>query len=249
MWSKGSQLILWLRRGGLLACCLILAACAGKGGDGYSGTTWTVKRGDTLYRVSRETGTSVAELARLNGLKAPYTINVGQKLRVNGTAPASKRRGSAVASSKRTTGAVRMPAKPAVGWPPVGDRCWRWPASGRVILPYSSADGGNKGIDIAGKQGDPVYASGAGTVVYAGNQLRGYGNLIMIKHDERYITAYAHNDTMLVHNGEKVKAGQKIATMGSSGAESVRLHFQIRYKATAIDPQRYLPQQGKSPSC
>lgn len=140
-------------------------------------------------------------------------------------------------------------AVPLSSWPPVGQRCWRWPTSGKVILPYSTADGGNKGIDIAGKRGQPVIASGAGTVVYAGNQLRGYGNLIMIKHSEDYITAYAHNDTLLVNNGQKVKAGEKIATMGSSGADGVQLHFQIRYRATAIDPQRYLPPPGKAPSC
>ena len=86
-------------------------------------------------------------------------------------------------------------------------------------------------------------------MVYVGNQLRGYGNLIMIKHGEDFISAYAHNDTTLVRNGQDVKAGQKIATMGSSGANSVRLHFQIRYRATALDPLRYLPPQGRAPSC
>ncbi|SPX17213.1 lipoprotein ygeR [Escherichia coli] len=93
----------------------------------------------------------------------------------------------------------------------------------------------NKGIDISAPRGTPIYAAGAGKVVYVGNQLRGYGNLIMIKHSEDYITAYAHNDTMLVNNGQSVKAGQKIATMGSTDAASVRLHFQIRYRATAIE--------------
>ena len=128
-------------------------------------------------------------------------------------------------------------------------RCWRWPTSGKVVLPYSTADGGNKGIDIAGTRGQPVYAAGAGKVVYVGNQLRGYGNLIMIKHSEDYITAYAHNDKLMVNNGQSVKAGQQIATMGSTDADSVRLHFQIRYRATAIDPLRYLPPQGSKPKC
>lgn len=131
----------------------------------------------------------------------------------------------------------------------MGQRCWRWPTNGKVILPYSSNDGGNKGIDIAGTRGQPVYAAGAGKVVYVGNQLRGYGNLIMIKHGEDYISAYAHNEKMMVNNGQNVKIGQQIATMGSSDADSVRLHFQIRYRATAIDPQRYLPPQGSKPKC
>lgn len=117
-------------------------------------------------------------------------------------------------------------------------------------LPYSTANGGNKGIDIAGSLGQPVYAAGAGKVVYAGNQLRGYGSLIMIKHGEDYITAYAHNARILVSsNGQSVRIGQQIATMGNSDADSVRLHFQIRYRATAIDPQRYLPPQSSKPKC
>ncbi len=118
-----------------------------------------------------------------------------------------------------------------------------------MILTYSNSDGGNKGIDIAGSRGQPIYAAGAGKVVYVGSQLRGYGNLIMIKHSEDYITAYAHNETLLVNNGQSVKSGQKIATMGSSDADSVRLHFQLRYRATAIDPLRYLPPQGSVPKC
>ncbi|MBX4293517.1 peptidoglycan DD-metalloendopeptidase family protein, partial [Mycobacterium tuberculosis] len=107
-----------------------------------------------------------------------------------------------------------------------------------------TADGGNKGIDIAGTRGQPVYAAGAGKVVYVGNQLRGDGNLLMIKHSEDYITAYAHHDKLMVNNGQSVKAGQQIATMGSTDADSVRLHFAIRYRATAIDPLRYVPEQG-----
>ncbi len=114
---------------------------------------------------------------------------------------------------------------------------------------YSTSEGGNKGIDIAGSRGQPVYAAAAGKVVYVGNQLRGYGNLVMIKHDEDYITAYAHNDKLMVNNGQNVKIGQQIATMGNSDADSVRLHFQIRYRATAIDPLRYLPPQGSKPKC
>ncbi|HFZ8996986.1 TPA: amidase activator ActS [Citrobacter freundii] len=230
----------------LLCAGLLLAACSS---DSSSGSVYTVKRGDTLYRISRTTGTSVRELARLNDISPPYTIEVGQKLKLGGSAKATT--GSSKKASKPTRTAKVTPssAVPKSSWPPVGQRCWRWPASGKVILPYSTAEGGNKGIDIAAARGTPVYAAGAGKVVYVGNQLRGYGNLIMIKHDENYITAYAHNDTLLVTNGQSVKAGQKIATMGSTDADSVRLHFQIRYRATAIDPLRYLPPQGSKPKC
>jgi len=225
---------------------LILAGCSGSksGSDGsYSGSVYTVKRGDTLSRISRMTGTSVSELARLNGIKPPYTIEIGQKIKTGGAGKSSSR------SSGKTAKVTPSSAVPQSSWPPVGQRCWRWPTSGKVVLPYSTADGGNKGIDIAGSRGQAVYAAGAGKVVYVGNQLRGYGNLIMIKHNEDYITAYAHNETQLVNNGQSVKIGQKIATMGSSDADSVKLHFQIRYRATAIDPIRYLPPQGSKPKC
>ncbi|MCW8330608.1 peptidoglycan DD-metalloendopeptidase family protein [Photobacterium sp. SDRW27] len=118
---------------------------------------------------------------------------------------------------------------------------WTWPTKGRVIANFSSAENGNKGIDIAGKRGQAVQASAGGIVVYAGNALRGYGNLVIIKHSDDYLSAYAHNDNVLVKEKQTVKAGQKIASMGSSGTNSVRLHFEIRYKGKSVNPLRYLP--------
>lgn len=231
----------------LLMCLiigLVLSGCAGNSSN--SEGSYTVKRGDTLSRISRMTGTSVRDLARMNGISPPYTIEVGQKLKVSGS---SKSSGSKKSTATKTAKVTPSSAVPKSSWPPVGQRCWRWPASGKVIMAYSTSEGGNKGIDIAGSRGQPVYASAAGKVVYVGNQLRGYGNLVMIKHNEDYITAYAHNDKLMVNNGQSVKIGQQIATMGSSDADSVRLHFQIRYRATAIDPLRYLPPQGSKPKC
>ncbi|MBB1202845.1 LysM peptidoglycan-binding domain-containing protein [Enterobacteriaceae bacterium 89] len=226
----------------------MLAGCSSNSSDS-DGATYTVKRGDTLYAISRKTGTSIKDLARLNGISPPYTIEVGQRLKVNGTSGSGSKKSTGKSSNTRTAKVTPSAAVPQSSWPPVGQRCWRWPTSGKVVLPYSTADGGNKGIDIAGSRGQPVYASGSGKVVYVGNQLRGYGNLIMIKHSEDYITAYAHNDKMMVNNGQSVKIGQQIATMGNSDADSVKLHFQIRYRATAIDPLRYLPPQGSKPKC
>lgn len=118
---------------------------------------------------------------------------------------------------------------------------WFWPTRGRVIRNFSAGDQGNRGIDIAGQRGQPVTATAAGTVVYSGNALRGYGNLVIIKHNDDYLSAYAHNDQLLVHEGQAVKAGQKIATMGSSGTSSVRLHFEIRYQGKSVNPRHYLP--------
>ncbi|WP_025474884.1 murein hydrolase activator NlpD, partial [Yersinia pestis] len=120
---------------------------------------------------------------------------------------------------------------------------WRWPTDGKTIDSFSASEGGNKGIDIAGSRGQPILATASGRVVYAGNALRGYGNLIIIKHNDDYLSAYAHNDTMLVREQQEVKAGQKIATMGSTGTSSVRLHFEIRYKGKSVNPLRYLPQR------
>ena len=124
---------------------------------------------------------------------------------------------------------------------PVGS--WRWPTDGKIIDNFSASEGGNKGIDIAGSRGQSVVSTASGRVVYAGNALRGYGNLIIIKHNDDYLSAYAHNDTMLVREQQEVKAGQKIATMGSTGTSSVRLHFEIRYKGKSVNPLRYLPQR------
>lgn len=118
---------------------------------------------------------------------------------------------------------------------------WGWPAKGRVIARFSSANNGNKGIDIAGQRGQAINAAAGGVVVYAGNALRGYGNLVIIKHSDDYLSAYAHNDQLFVKEQQPVKAGQKIASMGSSGSANVKLHFEIRYKGKSVDPMRYLP--------
>lgn len=118
---------------------------------------------------------------------------------------------------------------------------WLWPTKGRVVQKFSSGDQGNKGIDIAGQRGQSVVSTANGTVVYSGDALRGYGNLIIVKHNDNYLSAYAHNDRLLVSEGQNVKAGQKIATMGSSGSNSVKLHFEIRYQGKSVNPQRYLP--------
>lgn len=120
---------------------------------------------------------------------------------------------------------------------------WQWPSKGRMISGFSSAERGNKGIDIAGQRGQSIIASSNGKVVYAGNALRGYGNLIIIKHTDDYLSAYAHNDSIYVSEGQRVKSGQKIASMGSSATNSVRLHFEIRYKGKSVNPLRYLPKR------
>ncbi|WP_312239977.1 murein hydrolase activator NlpD [Pantoea sp.] len=259
----------------------------------YSGATYTVKRGDTLFYIAWITGNDFRDLAQRNNIPAPYGLSVGQTLQVdNGsgqpitggnaitvadatqsgvpvTPGSSQIKSAPVAQqpvitysedSGNSTGSKLLPSKGAnvatttapVAAPPtvssttnsstpVGS--WRWPTEGKIIDNFSAAEGGNKGIDISGTRGQPVVSTASGRVVYAGNALRGYGNLIIIKHNDDYLSAYAHNDTMLVREQQEVKAGQKIATMGSTGTSSVRLHFEIRYKGKSVNPLRYLPQR------
>ncbi len=173
---------------------------------------------------------------------------------VNTTGPIVASAGNAVANPGVTAGtAGTMTATATTGGviagtasstpAPVSNIAWKWPTTGKVIQGFSDSDGGNKGIDISGSKGQPVYAAAAGRVVYAGNALRGYGNLIIIKHNDGFLSAYAHNDSISVSDQEEVKAGQQIAKMGSSGTNSTKLHFEIRYKGKSVDPTRYLPRR------
>ncbi|WP_339899516.1 peptidoglycan DD-metalloendopeptidase family protein [uncultured Gilvimarinus sp.] len=142
-------------------------------------------------------------------------------------------------SENKTPAATAPPLAPL----PSGAVQWRWPASGPVIGRFSSGDGLNKGIDIGGKVGDSVLAAGAGRVVYAGTGLRGYGKLVIVKHNETFLSAYAHNDALLVREGDSVKVGQQIAKLGSSGTDKQKLHFEIRRDGKPVNPLTYLPKR------
>lgn len=167
-----------------------------------------------------------------------YAVTTG-KQNVDKTLPATS--GTATTSTSTSTGVSTAPV--ATTSSSTSGVRWRWPTEGKVIDNFSTSEGGNKGIDIAGSRGQSVLAAADGRIVYAGNALRGYGNLIIIKHNDDYLSAYAHNDSMLVAEQQEVKAGQKIATMGSTGASSVRLHFEIRYKGKSVNPLQHLPQR------
>jgi lipoprotein NlpD len=223
---------------------------------------YTVRPGDTLIRISLDTGQNWRDIARWNNIENPNLIEVGQVLRVippvgaattevavarpvtPGSAVPSGSASAPVPSAPRgtTTGPVaNLP--PVVPTPaPAGEEelPWSWPtASGAVVAGFDEQR--NKGLDIAGKPGDPVLASADGRVVYAGAGLRGYGNLIILKHNNTYLSAYAHNQTLLVKEDQTVRKGQKIAEMGSSDADRVKLHFEIRRQGKPVDPARYLP--------
>ena len=205
-------------------------------GSGESqGGVWTVKRGDTLYSISRQSGVSIGDLARLNGLRSPYVIVPGQKLALGDREHETPRAKTSTASRSVT----RRNASPA----PSADKSgihWSWPARGNLLARFDSNDGA-KGIDIAGSRGDAVRAAAPGTVVYLGSGLRGYGKLIIIKHNSEFLSAYAHCDRTYVQEGNVIKGSQKIADMGSTGTKRVMLHFEIRYRGVPVDPLKYLP--------
>ena len=269
----------------------------------YKGNTYKVNKGDTMFLIAYLTGMDVKDLASMNNMKEPYSLSVGQTLKISNcstktvtttvpvktTAPAAPAvpaepevtytpgaNGTQIGSDGTVIGPIRSgvatggastpaftnntpstpvttttqvettnntPVNANVVAPVASNVAWQWPTQGNVIQGFSNSDGGNKGIDISGSRGQAVKAAASGRVVYAGNALRGYGNLIIIKHNDDFLSAYAHNDKILVSDQQEVKAGQEIAKMGSTGTNAVKLHFEIRYKGKSVDPVRYLPRR------
>jgi len=214
---------------------------------------YTVKPGDTLIRIGLDTGQNFRDIVRWNTLENPNQIDVGQVLRVvpptRDTAVVVTRPvTSGTAGTTTATAPVRSASassappsndQPATATSAEDDIAWIWPAQGKLIAGFDEVK--NKGYDIDGKAGDPIIAAGDGRVVYAGAGLRGYGNLIILKHNNTFLTAYAHNQTLLVKEDQTVKKGQKIAEMGNSDADRVKLHFEIRRQGKPVDPAKYLP--------
>ncbi|GGY64990.1 peptidoglycan DD-metalloendopeptidase family protein [Marinobacter zhanjiangensis] len=218
-----------------------------------------VEKGDTLYSIAWRYGRDYRELGNANDIDPPYTIHPGEVIRLDrkGRVPANAPKVASRPSS--SSGRSRPAPSPEPEPPPkvtrqpdrsadlstqsqtVSDINWRWPHVGTVIAKYSTSGKVNKGIDIAGNSGDPVRAAAEGNVVYAGNGLLGYGNLIIINHNEHYLSAYAHNRRILVKEGENVKQGQTIAELGSTGTDGNKLHFEIRKSGNPVDPLPYLP--------
>jgi lipoprotein NlpD len=220
---------------------------------------YTVKPGDTLIRIGLDNGQNWKDLVKWNGLDNPNIIEVGQVLRVvapgidpnaAGSRPVTTAKvetrpldakAAAAAASGAASGAA--PAAVATAAPAARDGDddinWIWPAGGPVATGFD--DSRSKGLAITGKPGDPIYAAADGRVVYAGSGLRGYGNLVILKHNNTYLTAYAHNQTLLVKEDQAVRRGQRIAEMGATDAERVQLHFEIRKLGKPIDPAKLLP--------
>lgn len=250
----------------LLAMGVLLGACGGEtpkapvkeqrvATRAPEASTREVRAGDTLYSIAWESGRDYRELASWNHITPPYVIKAGQVLHLyppktarpatpepkppstaakpDATRGKTARKKSAAKSEPAKT--EKAPGKTA----PTKFGPWAWPADGTLIERF----GPTKGIGIAGKKGQAVLAAAPGTVVYRGSGLRGYGELIIIKHDADFLSAYAHNDRILVKEGNVIRRGQKIAEMGSSGTDRVKLHFEIRHRGTPVDPMAYLPKK------
>ncbi|GIX35623.1 MAG: peptidoglycan-binding protein LysM [Lysobacteraceae bacterium] len=245
---------------------------------------YEVVRGDTLYGIAFRHGLDYRELAALNGIRPPYTIYPGQRLRLGPASPqgspparAGAQGASVLAQAGGGTGSDRAPSTPApragqAGRPPAapagasaagpagaaarpsvsapegnatanGPLRWQWPAEGALVGRFVAGDPTRQGIAIAGRSGDPVRAAADGVVVYSGSGLIGYGELVIVKHDDTWLSAYGHNRKRLVAEGERVRAGQPIAEMGRTGATRDMLHFEIRRNGKPVDPLGLLPRR------
>lgn len=233
---------------------LILTACVSnrtsKATYDYDHGYHTVLKGETLYSISFKHGYDYKKVASWNNIRAPYTIYPGQRLRLTGSSVTINTREKKSQSQPKKQAKSTGNKKPIYSSTASSKKInkpvkheWGWPVKGKIISKYSLKAGGNKGIDIAGKEGQAVLAASSGKIVYSGNGLMGYGNMIIVKHSEEYLSAYAHNRKLLVKEGNNVKLGQKIAELGSSGAKSPRLHFEIRRNGKPVNPLGYLPNQ------
>lgn len=223
--------------------------------------TWTVRKGDTLISIALDAGADYRDIAAMNQLSNPNIVQLDRTLCVRRSSSKSTKK-VAPTTSVQPTVKVEQPvvdskvvapkklaqddtttATSSSNAVPTGDGIrFAWPAKGKVIAGFNESS--NKGINIAGAMGDPVVAAADGKVVYAGSGLRGYGNLVIVKHDGNYLTAYAYNSKILVKEGDVVKRGQRIAEMGDSDADRVMLHFEVRYQGKPVDPLKFLSQRG-----
>jgi lipoprotein NlpD len=211
---------------------------------------YRIKRGDTLLRIALDHGQSHRDIAEWNNIADMNQIEVDQVIRVVPPRSAKAMTSKVEVKQEKPSPSNQMKdeklAKNEVkaeksNNEPAADAGIKlsWPSKGNVIDRFD--EGKNKGIGISGKSGDPIQAAADGKVVYAGNSLRGYGNLLIVKHDNTYLTAYAHNKTLLVKEGDTVKKAQKIAEMGNTDADQVKLHFEVRKHGKPVDPMSYLP--------
>ena len=240
--------------------------------NSIQGSEYTVKPGETLYSISWRANSDVRQIAKLNKLSPPYNIYPGQKLILvaknkGKTAQASSNKHSGSKQNKSSNLTSGKPVKKSLATnkkqeygenvnkrnaknnhlakPKFSQKIshWQWPVNGKVISGFSAKAQGNKGIDITGRRGTKIKAAASGKVVYAGSALRGYGKLVIIKHNDDYLSAYAHNDTILVKEQQRVNAGDIVAKMGDTDAQRVMLHFEVRFRGKSVNPLKYLPKK------
>lgn len=235
--------------------------------------SYFVRSGDTLYAIAFNYGMDPQDVAKWNAISSPYVIYPGQKLRLipppAGSSPVKSSSAVTISKAKApssvTTKTVEPKTSPAASTPSPANKVaskpvakppakpvptsqsdpesWKWPTEGRVLRTYIAGDPARNGLDIAGKEGQAIKAAAAGVVVYSGNGLIGYGELIIIKHSQKMLSAYAHNKVRLVKEGEQVSSGQKIAEMGRNAGNEQILHFEIRAKGKPVNPLVYLPKK------
>jgi lipoprotein NlpD len=243
----------------LVALALGFSACTSA--PPYEQRVHVVRAGETLFSIAWANGVDQRDLARWNGIKNPDVIQVGQRLRLSpptsaeaptksgksasapaargGTAGSTGGAASAGGSSASKPSSAKPPAEPPL--PSLPPPQWSWPADGAVVTRFGSHEGIATGVGIGGRTGDAVRAAAAGRVVYAGSGLVGYGQLVIIKHNETYLTAYGYNSELLVMQGQDVARGQKIASMGLGPERQPRLHFEIRRNGVPVDPLQFFP--------
>jgi lipoprotein NlpD len=236
------------------AVLLILAAvCSGCASAlRWQPDSYTVQSGDTLYGIAFRHGLDYRDLAAWNGLGRGDLIHPGQTIVLQAPGGGSVPAGSSIPVTSRSASASRSP--PAVTPPPPATRTprvasvspptsWVWPTDGTLSASFGNGSLGGKGIDITGRVGQPVRAAADGEVVYSGSGLIGYGQLIIVKHNEAFLSAYGHNSRLAVREGDRVKAGEAIAQMGEGPGRKPVLHFEVRHNGKPVDPMRYLPQR------
>lgn len=216
----------------LVLAALLIAACSAPR-SWENRDTHIVRSGETLFSISWRYGVDPADVARWNRLGDGSLIYPGQVLRLTGP-------GSRSSSSGATTQARKAPPKPLPSVPAQPSPKWAWPTAGKINVGFGGKPGPGTGVLINGKAGQPVRAAAGGRVVYAGNGLIGYGQLIILKHNETYLSAYGYNKSLLVKEGQEIKRGQQIATMGEGPENKPRLHFEIRRNGKPVDPQPQL---------
>lgn len=233
----------------LLASLLLLAACSGTGLR-WNTQLYRVNKSETLYAIAWRYGLDYRELARWNNIDAPYTIYPGQELILIDPErlPAHRRPAVEPSPPRRSSGSHAQvartsqpaPAPPEELPPP---KAFQWPADGKVIATFKGSKSISQGIDIMGRAGQAVVAAAGGKVVYSGNGLNGYGNLVIVKHNDTFLSAYAHNSKLLVNEGDMVESGQQIAEIGMLDPSTPALHFEIRKQGKPVDPLKYLPKR------